>query len=100
MVSAHVGFTQCLLRIVGHQELRHPAERRLGTNDPTLLPDRREMSQEGAPFREVRERAVEGEPSGLVARDQPGRARRRNSAPGTRTGSRNAGRDDLQRSPS
>lgn len=58
-------------RQVGEHRLR-PGERRLGVDNPALLPDRRQLPQEGAPVTEVGEAAVEREPLGIMQRHQPG----------------------------
>ena len=47
-------------------------EGRLGVDHPTLMADRREMPQEGAPVSEWREAAEEGKPAGVMERDQSG----------------------------
>ena len=48
------------------------SERRLGINDPALLPDGREVPQECAPFGKLGHGAKEGELAGVVQRAQPG----------------------------
>jgi hypothetical protein len=57
------------------------------------------VTQEHAPVGEVR-RAEEGKLAGVVQLDQPGQEQAAEQLPSTRTGSRNAGRDDIQRVPS
>ncbi len=47
---------------IGEHRLR-PGEGRLGVDDPALLPDRCEVTQERTPVGEVREAAVEREPA-------------------------------------
>jgi hypothetical protein len=56
--------------------------------------------QERAPVGEVREGAVEGEPSPSRSAIRRVRNRRRNSLPSTLTARGNAGREDIQRVPS
>ena len=55
---------------VGKHRLR-PGEGRLGVDDPLLPSDGSKVAQEGASFGEVRHGPEEGEPPGVVQRDQP-----------------------------
>ena len=47
-------------------------ERRLGVDNPALLPNWREVTQEGAPVGQMGHGSEEGEPPGFLQRDQAG----------------------------
>jgi hypothetical protein len=58
-------------RQVGEHRLRS-GERGLGIDDPALLANRRQVTEERAPFGEMRQVAEEGELAGMMERDKPG----------------------------
>lgn len=58
-------------RQVGEHRLGS-GEGRLGIDHPALAASRLQMTQEGASVGQVRHRSEEGEPTGVVQRDQPG----------------------------
>jgi len=58
------------------------------------------VPQEGAPIREWREAAKEGQPACVVECDQPGEEQTAEQLDQDTAGRRNAGREDIHRCPS